>query len=99
MMPKLPEPDLYVHELIGNNGGIFLGCDNLDVVKKSHTDGETGEEIITLFSEQAVRAIQEEAYRAGMAAELERCAKILDALGCDHCSSALRFSRKQPEVK
>jgi hypothetical protein len=26
-----------------------------------------------------------------MAAERERCAKQLDALGCDHCAAALRL--------
>jgi len=62
-----------------------------------HSDD--GKSMVQIYSPDAVRAIQEEAYRAGMAAELERCAKVLDALGCDHCSAALRFSRKQPEVK
>jgi len=77
MMPKLPEPDLYVHELICNNGGIFLGCSNLDVVKQAHTDGETSEKIDTLFLESSVRAIQEEAYRAGMAAAVPEGWKLV----------------------
>jgi len=34
---------------------------------------ETGQ-----YEKEAVRAIQEEAYRAGMAAERERCANIVD---------------------
>jgi hypothetical protein len=77
MMPKLPEPDLYVHELIYNKGGVFLGCSNLDVVKQAHVDGETSEKIDALFSESSVRAIQEEAYKAGVAAERERCVNHL----------------------
>ena len=77
MMPKLPEPDLYAHELISNEGGIFLGCANLDVVKQSHVDGETCEKINVLFSESSVRAIQEEAYRAGMSAAVPAGWKVV----------------------
>ena len=35
--------------------------------------------------------IAQAAWDAAMAAERERCAKQLDALGCDHCAAALRL--------
>jgi hypothetical protein len=36
-------------------------------------------------------AIAQAAWDVAIAAERERCAKQLDALGCDHCAAALRL--------
>lgn len=39
---------IYVHELIENSGGIWLGCPDEKVVRDSYTEGETGTEVIAL---------------------------------------------------
>lgn len=40
---------------------------------------------------EAARDVYEKAKAKIEAAERERCAKQLDALGCDHCAAALRL--------
>lgn len=54
------KPFIYVHELIENSGGIWIGCPSEDVVRKSHTEGETGEEVIALVKLSDVEARIEE---------------------------------------
>lgn len=44
----------YFHELldVGSCGtGIWLGCNDLEILKKSAIPGETGEVIVTLYSD------------------------------------------------
>lgn len=43
-----PEVFLYVHELLDNNGGVWLGNSSEEVVRKSHDEGVTGEEVIAM---------------------------------------------------
>lgn len=46
--PDEPEVFLHVHELIGNGGGIWLGCSDEETVRKGYDEGETGTEIVAL---------------------------------------------------
>lgn len=46
------KPFIYAHELISNNAGIWIGCNDRDSVVKSHTEGETGEEVVALYHEK-----------------------------------------------
>lgn len=43
------KPFIYAHELIDNPCGIWIGCADEKVVRDSHTDGETGTEIVALY--------------------------------------------------
>ena len=48
----VPEPFGYFRELLDHNGkgkGIWLGCPDKTATEQFHIEGETGEEIITLF--------------------------------------------------
>lgn len=63
-LPPLPAPRLYCHELIENKqlnptladmDGIWLGCNDLNVVQRSHTPGETGEEILALYTAEQMQ--------------------------------------------
>ncbi|WP_391557170.1 hypothetical protein [Robertmurraya sp.] len=54
------KPFIYVHELIENSGGSWIGCPSEDVVHKSHTEGETGEEVIALVKLSDAQARIEE---------------------------------------
>jgi hypothetical protein len=46
--PGEPEVFLHVHELLSNSAGIWLGCADEDIVRKSHDEGETGTDIVAL---------------------------------------------------
>lgn len=65
------KPFIYVHELIENSGGIWIGCPSEDVVRKSHTEGETGEEVIALVKLSDAQARIEE-----LETELEKSDKV-----------------------
>lgn len=43
-----PEVFLHVHELLSNGGGVWLGNSSEEIVRQSHDEGETGEEVIAL---------------------------------------------------
>ena len=76
MTYKLPEPDLYAHELLDNGGGVWLGVDEKGICEQAHVEGETGEEIRIYYTEAKVQA----AYAAGLAAlELKAAADALEA--------------------
>jgi len=53
-------PFIYVHELIENGGGIWLGCPSEDVVRQAYTEGETGKEVIALVKASEAEARIEE---------------------------------------
>jgi len=64
------EEPMYFHELIANRGGVWIGCDDRTVLEKSHTPGETGEEIKTLY------AIQKEDVEAVLAERVDLLARL-----------------------
>lgn len=43
------KPFIYVHELLSNNAGVWIGCDDREIVEKSHVEGETGKDVIALY--------------------------------------------------
>lgn len=69
-LPPLPEPTLHCHELLDHDNkqnGIWLGCKEKHVVEQAHTPGETGEEILTLYTADQLREAQRQAYAKGIA--------------------------------
>jgi hypothetical protein len=42
------------------------------------------------FDEDTLKLLVEEAVKLAVQQEREACAKQLDALGCDHCATAIR---------
>jgi len=42
------KPFIYVHELLSNSGGIWIGCTDEKCVRDSYEEGETGQEVIAL---------------------------------------------------
>ena len=51
-MSNLPKPTLYASEIITKGGGIWMGCDDEDIVRRSHTPGETGTEVKAFYTEE-----------------------------------------------
>ena len=51
------KPFIYVHELTLNGGGIWLGCDDRKAVEGAYTEGETGEEVITLYHQKDYKEV------------------------------------------
>lgn len=43
------KPFIYTHELIDNKAGIWIGCNDEQAVRDSHTEGETGTEVVALY--------------------------------------------------
>lgn len=70
-MTKWPEPFLYAHELIQNGRGVWLGTSEKGICEQAHTPGETGEEVVTLYTADQVRSI--------VRAEMEECAKLAES--------------------
>lgn len=54
------KPFIYVHELLSNSGGIWLGCDDESAVRLAYMEGETGSEVIALVKQTDVEARIEE---------------------------------------
>jgi hypothetical protein len=46
------EPFMYAHELLANGGGIWIGCKSLAILRQAHDPGETGEEIVALYTRE-----------------------------------------------
>lgn len=85
MTIPLPEPTLYVHELLSNGGGIWLGCPEKDVVEKASDPGETGDVVLHMVTLEAARAYGD----ARAAEERDRCAAILLA-NAEACTGLTR---------
>jgi len=58
---KMPKPFIYAHELIENKGGVWLGVAEKGICEQAHTPGETGEEVVALYTAQSLREILEQA--------------------------------------
>lgn len=57
MSIDLGKPFIYAHELLKNPGGIWLGCDDKNIVEQAHIEGETGSVIVALYTEEQVLEI------------------------------------------
>jgi hypothetical protein len=65
------KPFIYVHELLENGGGIWLGCDDEAVVRSAYDKGEIGEEVITLVKLSDAQAV------------LDKLEILLEKVQCD----------------
>lgn len=70
MTYKLPEPDLYAHELITNGGGVWLGVPEKGICEQAYAEGETGREVRRYYMAVTTQQIADAAYAAGLAARV-----------------------------
>lgn len=71
-LPPLQEPNMHAHELLSNDGGVWLGCKDKSVVERAHDPGETGEEVRALFTAEQMQAYAEQYGRLCAEAERDR---------------------------
>lgn len=69
------KPFIYAHQLISNNAGIWIGCNDEAAVRGSHTPGETGDEVIALYHGKDVAELQ--AQLAESIVLLERAREVI----------------------
>lgn len=74
MSIDLGKPFIYAHELLKNPGGIWLGCDDKNIVEQAHIEGETGSVIVALYTEEQVLEIIKQQTEE-QALEIERLSK------------------------
>ena len=98
---KMPEPELFTHELITNGGGVYLGVAEKGICERSYVEGETS----ALVHEWVLLSTAKQ-YGDDRAREaLEMAAKLCVSLAvtaCNdsnitrlECASAIRNLKKQ----
>lgn len=102
MTYKLPEPDLYAHELITNEGGVWLGVPEKGICEQAYAEGETGREVRRYYMAATTQQIADAAYAEGLAARVLEVycvsSKVFNMLFATEAQADLFISRTTPVI-
>lgn len=90
-LPPLPTPWEYVYEWQHTPFGIHRSF------SANHWNGAACTRQVVVFTADQMRAYAKDHAAAAALAERERCAKLLERTGNDHCAAAIRTEPKEQQ--